>query len=66
MIDAISQKEWQQLPTAAQRQVKDFFLFIQAKYSKEQPPAETALLSESALAKDWLKEEEDEAWAEFQ
>ena len=25
--------------------------------------AETALMSESSLAKDWLKPEEDEAWA---
>lgn len=26
---------------------------------------ETALLSESALAKDWLRPEEDEAWADL-
>lgn len=26
----------------------------------------TALLSESALAQDWNREEEDEAWAKFQ
>jgi len=28
--------------------------------------AETALLSEAALAEDWLKPEEDEAWAYLQ
>lgn len=28
--------------------------------------AETALLSENALAKDWNRPEEDEAWAAFQ
>jgi len=27
------------------------------------PIAETALLSEAALAEDWLKPEEDEAWS---
>jgi hypothetical protein len=31
------------------------------------PPAdETALLAEAALAEDWLKPEEDEAWAHLQ
>jgi len=28
--------------------------------------SETALLSEKALAKDWLRPEEDEAWANLQ
>ncbi len=28
--------------------------------------SETALLSEKALAEDWLREEEDEAWAYIQ
>lgn len=30
------------------------------------PVAETALLSESALAEDWDRTEEDEAWAHLQ
>lgn len=30
------------------------------------PVAETALLSESALAEDWNRPEEDEAWAHLQ
>jgi hypothetical protein len=30
------------------------------------PVAETALLSEDALAEDWLKPEEDEAWSYLQ
>lgn len=31
------------------------------------PPAdETALLAEAALAEDWLKPEEDEAWVHLQ
>ena len=32
----------------------------------ENDPAETALLSESALATDWNREEEDNAWAHLQ
>ena len=32
----------------------------------EDDPAETALLSESALAADWDREEEDAAWAHLQ
>jgi hypothetical protein len=31
--------------------------------NNEMEVAETALLSQSALAEDWLKPEEDEAWA---
>jgi hypothetical protein len=30
------------------------------------PIAETALLSEAALAEDWMRPEEDEAWAYLQ
>ncbi len=32
----------------------------------EEPVAETALLSEAALAEDWNRPEEDEAWAHLQ
>ena len=32
----------------------------------ENDPAETARLSEPALAEDWNREEEDEAWAHLQ
>lgn len=32
----------------------------------EAEPAETALLSEASLSKDWLKREEDEAWSHLQ
>ncbi len=34
--------------------------------SEQEEPNECYLLSESALAKDWLRPEEDAAWAEFQ
>jgi hypothetical protein len=33
---------------------------------EEEPVAETALLSEAALAEDWNRPEEDEAWAHLQ
>ena len=33
---------------------------------EEEPVAETALLSEPALAEDWNRPEEDEAWAHLQ
>lgn len=31
----------------------------------QEPPAETALLSETSLATDWSRPEEDAAWAAF-
>jgi hypothetical protein len=31
----------------------------------QEPPAETALLSETSLAADWSRPEEDAAWAAF-
>lgn len=34
--------------------------------SEDAPPHETALLSEAALAEDWERQEEDEAWAHLQ
>jgi hypothetical protein len=33
---------------------------------EEEPVAETALLCEAALAEDWNRPEEDEAWAHLQ
>lgn len=35
MIESISTKEWQTLPEHAQQEVKDFFLFIKAKYAHQ-------------------------------
>ena len=35
-------------------------------FSEELHVPETALLSEAALAKDWLRSEEDTAWAHLQ
>ena len=41
-------------------EVLDFVNFLKAKASREK--LEIAMMSESSLAKDWLKKEEDEAW----
>lgn len=66
MFDVISRQEWQQLPEEARREVLDFFLFVKAKYAMQEKVPETTLLSEHALAEDWLSKDEDEAWAKFQ
>jgi Protein of unknown function (DUF2281) len=55
------------LPEAKQQEALDFIKFLQAKFAKPVGHmSETALLSESALATDWNRPEEDEAWAKFQ
>lgn len=43
--------------------LKDNGLMIRPVKSVDVPASETMLLSESALAKDWNRPEEDEAWA---
>jgi hypothetical protein len=53
-------REVEDLPTAFLQEVLDFVQFLKAKETQDH--LETALLSESALRKDWLKPEEDEAW----
>ena len=56
------------LPEPMQQQVFDFIEFMhtnvvrQALASRHEP----ALLSEQALAVDWNRPEEDEAWASYQ
>jgi len=35
MIEEITKEEWEQLPVQAQREVRDFFLFIREKYTKK-------------------------------
>ena len=56
------------LPEQEQQKVIDFALSLQKKITKKAILAinETALLSESALATDWNRQEEDEAWEKFQ
>ena len=41
-------------------EVLDFVHFLKAKASREK--LEIAMMSESSLAKHWLKKDEDEAW----
>ena len=56
------------LPEREQQKVTDFVLAQQKNYVRKKltPINETALLSEAALAVDWNRPEEDEAWAKFQ
>ena len=53
-------REVEDLPTVFLQEVLDFVQFLKDKATQDN--LETALLSESALRKDWLKPEEDEAW----
>lgn len=55
--------EIQQIPDSLVEEVLDFVRFLKVKHQQTQ--RETALLSESALAKDWLRPEEEEAWREL-
>ena len=57
------------LPKHGQREVYDFYLFIRERALEKQVRSvagESALLSETSLAEDWDRSEEDEAWQAFQ
>lgn len=57
------------LPASAQQEVYDFYLFVRQRVLAEQAVAtagEGAMLREQALAEDWGRPEEDEAWKAFQ
>jgi hypothetical protein len=51
--------EIQHVPEPFLNELLDFVLFLKAKTAKKM---DTAIASESSLARDWLKPEEDEAW----
>ena len=53
-------KEISKVPEPILEEVLDFIKFLENKSRKK--ISEIAVLSEAALAKDWLKPEEDEAW----
>jgi len=53
-------KEIEQIPEPFLEEVLDFVHFLKTKITKER--LDIAIASESALRKDWLKPEEDEAW----
>jgi hypothetical protein len=53
-------KELHQVPRQRYGEILDFIRSVQ-----NNPANETAYASESSLAKDWLRSEEDEAWADL-
>jgi hypothetical protein len=52
--------EIEEVPEPFLTEVLDFVHFIKAKIARDK--LAVAIMSESSLAKDWLKPEEDEAW----
>lgn len=67
-MEAIDEKklvlqEMDDLPSQFLREVLHFVQFLKTQATQES--METALLSESALRKDWLRPEEDEAWRDL-
>jgi Protein of unknown function (DUF2281) len=52
-----------QMPDILVEEVLDFVQFLQQKHAEQK--LAVSILSESALAKDWLKPEEDEAWQDL-
>jgi hypothetical protein len=52
--------EIEQVPEPFLDEVWDFVNFLKTKITKEK--IDTAIASESALKKDWLRSEEDKAW----
>ena len=55
--------EVEELPVYLLEEVLDFIRFLKTRVAQER--LETALLSETALQKDWLRPEEDEAWRDL-
>nr|WP_320161579.1 hypothetical protein [uncultured Methanoregula sp.] len=53
-------RELHQVPRQHYHEILDF---IRAKKKKAGSMTDTAFASESSLKKDWLRPEEDEAWA---
>ena len=56
----ILHKAIESLPEEFTEEIYDFVNSLKRKHTKES--AESLLLSESSLRKDWLSAEEDEAW----
>jgi hypothetical protein len=55
--------ELNDLPPRTYGEVFDFIRFLKSRRRKAAP--DTALASESALRKDWLRPEEEEAWSDL-
>jgi hypothetical protein len=56
-------KQIEQLPEYLLQEVSDFVEFLKSKWREEK--SEILRASESSLSKDWLKAEEDKAWADL-
>lgn len=54
-------REVDEIPEALMGVLHDFVRFLKHKASRER--LDTAGMSETSLGKDWLRPEEDEAWA---
>jgi hypothetical protein len=55
--------EIKNFPESFIQELLDFIHFLKTKALKEE--MKTTIASESSLKKDWLKEEEDEAWQDL-
>ena len=55
--------ELSRLPDSCIDEIADFADFLQARVARE--ALNTLVVSESALKKDWLSPEEDEAWQDL-
>ena len=56
-------QELEELPEDSLQEMLDFIRFLKEKHSEA--GLESALLSEKALSRDWLRPEEDEAWQDL-
>ncbi|KPQ43677.1 MAG: hypothetical protein MPEBLZ_01864 [Candidatus Methanoperedens nitroreducens] len=56
-------REMEHIPEPLFNEILDFIYFLKTKALKEK--LETAIASESSLKKDWLREEEDNAWQDL-
>jgi hypothetical protein len=56
-------KEIEKIPEEELQEVIDFVLFLKSRQREEE--LDTTFLSESSLAKDWMKPEEDAAWSDL-
>jgi len=56
-------REIENLPEPLLQEVLDFVRFLKAKANQEK--LDTALLSETVLASDWLRPEENEVWRDL-
>jgi len=56
-------REMDQVPDTYLDEVRDFVRFLKQRIARD--AYGTAVVSESSLAKDWLRPEEDEAWKDL-